>query len=411
MIRAQELFRAFRANPRQTLVDIREALDRRRSNQVGGVAPDDFSIRDLAAHFIVDSHGEPIGLSALESLCRTDRILESDAALTTSAFAVITRQLLNTAVGEGHQLPSFILSAAVPTLRGNREQTRVVDVSLPLKEGKSVEVEEGQEFPLVGMYGEYAKTPITKKRGAIVAITKEAVLADDTGQILDRARRVGELIGLEKEIALTDYVVGAISDSVTEKRVGDSAEVTKNLFYDSGDSERWTNEQVNALVDWTDIDVAEHLFLGITMPGSGHPPVLTQRTVLTPPQLRSTASRILNATETRSTETGDSISNTVAAANPIRDLGLRHLVSALVYTRMVAAGIDEDEAAGTWFYGDLQRAFRYYENWALTVEEDRTREATFTHDILVRFKASERGTPVIVDPRYWSKQVPSQEAT
>lgn len=379
MIRAQELFRAFRANPRQTLIDIREALDRRRSNQVGGVTPDDFSIRDLAAHFIVDSHGEPIGLSALESLCRTDRILESDAALTTSAFAVITRQLLNTAVGEGHQLPSFILSAAVPTLRGNREQTRVVDVSLPLKEGKSVEVEEGQEFPLVGMYGEYAKTPITKKRGAIVAITKEAVLADDTGQILDRARRVGELIGLEKEIALTDYVVGAISDSVTEKRVGDSAEVTKNLFYDSGDSERWTNEQVNALVDWTDIDVAEHLFLGITMPGSGHPPVLTQRTVLTPPQLRSTASRILNATETRSTETGDSISNTVAAANPIRDLGLRHLVSALVYARMVAAGIDEDEAAGTWFYGDMQRAFRYYENWALTVEEDRTREIGRAH--------------------------------
>lgn len=401
MVKVREFYNLYRQDPQTMLHDLREALDRGRRGQPGGLRPDDFSIRDLAACFIADRQtGEPIGLSGLEAFC-TGRIVEADGVLTTSAFATLTGQILNAAVIEGYQLPEFTLSSVVPTMNGRARTARITGVSLPLQENKVLEVQEGQEYPAVGMYDEYVRTPETKKLGALVRITKEAILQDETGQILDQARRVGELIGLQKETLLADYVVGAVSGCVVERRVGDAAEGSYNLFYSSAGS-RYVNEQTNALSDWTDIDAAEDIFLGIQMPGTGQPPVLTQRVVLTPPQLRSTAARILNATETR---TGSS--NIVVAANPLAGLGLRLVASPLVYSRLVASGVAAATAAGTWFYGDLARAFRWYQNWDLTVEQDQTGSLAFSHDVVAQYKASIRGTPVVVEPRVWSKQKPS----
>jgi hypothetical protein len=402
MIHAQELLRAYRANPRQTLADISESLSRGREGKPGGLKPEDFSLRDLAAAFIVDDHGESIGLANLERLCR-GQLLESTGALTPSMFATITGQIVNVAFMEGYTLPEFVLSAAVPTISGTATQARLTGVSLPMKDQKVLELNPGQEYPSVGMYEEYVKTPETVKRGAILSITKEAILQDAGSQILDQARRLGELIGKQKELALTDYIIGAVSNCVIEKRVGDSSEQTCDLFYSStDDSPRYVNTQANAFSDWTDIDKAEELFLGITMPGTGEVPSLTQRTILIPPQLRSAVSRVLSATETRSGS-----SNIVVAGNPVANLSVRTLTSPWVYSRLAASGAAEATAAGTWFYGDLARAFRYYQNWGLTVEEDRSGAVAFTHDILVRFKASEKGTPAVVEPRFWSKQTPS----
>ena len=252
MIRANQLRMAYLADPRTTLTDLSEALDRGRAGKPGGLRPDDFSIRDLAAALITDRGGEPIGLGGLEALCR-GRLLEADGALTTSAFAAVTGQVLNAAVREGYALPEFILSQTIPAIDGRAREARITGVSLPLAEGRALEVAEGEEYPAVGMYDEYVKTPATTKRGAVVRITKEAVLQDETGQILEQARRVGELIGLQKEIALTDFVIGAVANCVIEKRVGDSAETTSNLYLTSG---RWINQQTNPLTDWTDIDAA-----------------------------------------------------------------------------------------------------------------------------------------------------------
>ena len=401
MIHANQLLRSYRTDAPRTLADLHEALSRGREGKPGGVRPADFSFRDLAAAFIVDDHGESIGLANLERLCR-GQLLEASGALTPSMFATITGQIVNVAFMEGYTLPEFVLSSAVPTISGNATQARITGVSLPLKENKVLEINPGQEYPAVGMYEEYVKTPETVKRGAILPITKECILQDAGSQILDQARGVGELIGKEKELALTDTVIGAVASCVTEKRKGDAAEVAANLFYASGDGGRWINKQVNAFADWTDVDVAEELFLGITMPGTGEVPSLTQRTLLTPPQLRSSVSRVISATETRSGAT-----NVVVAGNPVGSLGIRTLSSAWVYSRLVASGVAAATAAATWFYGDLARAFRYYQNWGLTPEEDRSGTMAFTHDIIVQFKASEKGTPVVVEPRLWSQQTPS----
>ncbi len=400
MVAAKELFRAYQADPRTTLADIREALHRGRTGQPGGVRPNEFSLRDLAAYFITDRTGEPIGLSGVESLYEGTLLLES-GTVTTHAFTAITGQILLTAIREGYDLPEFVLSRTVPSIDGRAPSARLVGVSLPLSEGKSLIVPEGQEYPALGMYEDYARTPEVVKRGAIIKITREALYRDETGMILEQARRVGEVIGLQRETALVDYAVGAVSNCVIEKRAGDTSEGTYNLFYSTAGS-RYVNQQVNALVDWTDVDDAENLFLGITMPGTGAPPVLTQRYIVVPPQLASTAFRIVTATETRS-----GTSNVVVAANPLAQRGIQVIVSPLVYTRLVAAGFSSNVAAGTWFYGDLPRAIKYYRDWDLKVEEGRDLLLSFTHDVVVAFKASECGTPVIAEPRLWSRQTPS----
>lgn len=84
MIKAKELVQQYRSNPAVTLSDLKEALRRGRRGEPGGVRPEDFSLRDLAAHAICDRQsGEPIGLSLLEQWC-TGRLVEAEGTLTTS---------------------------------------------------------------------------------------------------------------------------------------------------------------------------------------------------------------------------------------------------------------------------------------------------------------------------------------
>jgi len=75
--------------------------------------------------------------------------------------------------------------------------------------------------------------------------------------------------------------------------------------------------------------------------------------------------------------------------------------SRLLYRRILASGIPAEQARKWWFIGDFSKAFAYMENWPITVTQSPPgSEAEFTQDILVRFKASERGTPAVLDPRY-----------
>lgn len=403
-IKAAQLARTYRTSPRETIQALQEALQDGFEGKPGGLKPSDFSIRDLAANLITIGN-DPIGHVRLEQYCRPDESPLLEAALDTTAFDALTRNIVNVAVLEGYTLPSFVLSAAVRTIAGRSMFPRITGVSLPLKGNADLEVAENEAIPLVGMGDEYARGAQTVKHGAIVAISKETVLADETGQILESAARVGELIGLEKETILTDLICGLDSDCVIERRVGDVTEQTGDLFQD-GDAQslgdRYTNVADITLTDWTDIAEAEQLLAAITLPGTASPVMLTRRLMLVPTQLKFTAARIVAATETRS-GTG----NIVVAGNPIGPLDITLVSSPLVYSRQIAASVSAGDAAGSWFYGDLYRAVAWYQNWGITVEEDRGGELAFTNDILARYKATIRGGPVVTEPRCWSRLQPA----
>jgi hypothetical protein len=62
---------------------------------------------------------------------------------------------------------------------------------------------------------------------------------------------------------------------------------------------------------------------------------------------------------------------------------------------------------GTWFIGDVTKAFAYMENWPLSVvQAPANSEVEFTHDIVLRWKASERGAAATLEPRYMARNLP-----
>jgi hypothetical protein len=77
------------------------------------------------------------------------------------------------------------------------------------------------------------------------------------------------------------------------------------------------------------------------------------------------------------------------------------VTSRLALRCLIASGLNETVAADVWLLGNFKKAFAYMENWPITVTQSPLgSEADFTQDIVVRFKASERGTPAVINPRY-----------
>ena len=153
----------------------------------------------------------------------------------------------------------------------------------------------------------------------------------------------------------------------------------------------------NELVDWTNVDAAEQVFADILDPNTGEPVLVRANTVLVMPAYIHAAHNVFFATEIRYTRPTPEI--TTVAPNPLRSYQVYD--SRLVYRRILAAGTAEDQAKMWWFMGDFGKAFAYMQNWPITVTQAPTNsEAEFSQDIILRFKASERGAAAVINPRY-----------
>jgi hypothetical protein len=139
------------------------------------------------------------------------------------------------------------------------------------------------------------------------------------------------------------------------------------------------------------------LFADILDPHTSEPVLVQPNTVLVTPAYHHAARRVFGASEITYTASGAATATT--AANPLADYRLR--VSRLMYRRIVASGELAADAKKWWFIGDFKKAFAYMENWPITVTQSPAGgEAEFTSDIVVRFKASERGAAAVLNPRY-----------
>ncbi|MCA9239022.1 MAG: hypothetical protein KDA37_02430 [Planctomycetales bacterium] len=250
------------------------------------------------------------------------------------------------------------------------------------------EVGPGMPYPSLGFGEDYIETPATAKRGFIVPVTREAVFFDRTNLVLSRAAEVGEVLGLNKEKRLLDLLVGVTNNYVAN-----------GVAYDTYQSAApWVNELAgNELVDWTNVDAAEQLFADMIDPATGEPVLLGATSVLVMPAYRHAAHRVFNAASIVYAGAGSETSTT--AANPLGDYTVEE--SRLAYRRVVASGVAAADAKKWWFLGDFRRAFAYMENWPITVTQSPVgSEADFTNDIVLRFKASERGAAAVLNPRY-----------
>jgi hypothetical protein len=395
----------------RTWGDLQEALDCGRRGETGGIAPANFSLRDLAANTIFSRNGEPVGHGFVQEYFDpgSGRLLqEAMGAVDASAFAGITGQLLINRVLSAFTAEEFVVSRLIPTIPTSLNGERIPGAALPRDPGEDfVEAAEMDELHYVGFSEEYIQTPPTTKRQLGIAVTKEAIFFDRTGLVLDRASYVGTLLGLRKEKNLIAVLIGAVN-TFQEKREGDSAAVSLKTYYAADDNGRWINHlDGNPLNDWTNINASEQAFSQITDPNTGEPIILPARRVLIAPQIQflalnqlMVASNVWKLTQGGTSPTAGQAGVNTIGPNPILNLDITVATSRQLYKQIqLLLDSSASEAAGYWWYGD-PAAFAYMENWPITVVQAPTNsEAEFTQDIVVRFKASERGTPAVIEPR------------
>lgn len=389
MIKIQQLRRLFEAaqrdgNTDKFHADLSEGL-RTKQLKMG-----DFSLRALFENFVPDGR-ELVGMYDPRMQASAE-LRETASVVASSQFAKISGQLLYNAVMEAYQQEAFVFTGLIPTTSTQFNGERIPGIGGIGDE--ALVVDENQPYPKAGVSQTYIDTPTTTKRGLIVEVSKEAIFFDRTGVLEDRCRRVGEALGLNKEKRAIDCVV---DENSTDHRYRWRDTVIAT-YGDSSGSHSWDNlEASNALVDWTDVDNAERLFSGMLDPETGEPILIEPSHIIVTRQLLYTARRIINATQLTVTTPGYATTGNpteTVTSNPIQGY-------TIVSTNQLAARMATDTS---WFLGDPRKAFRYMENWPLTVvQAPANNEAEFTSDVVMRFKASERGAYATIDPRFMVK--------
>jgi len=354
------------------------------------VRPEEFSIRGLFEQFIpngrelVDSWNPRHGGQGI-----SPALVEEAGGVTSNAFSKISGQIIYSAVLEAFRSEALVFTPLVRTITTQFNGERIAGIS---RIGDDSEVvAEGRPYPLAGVSEDYIETPATTKRGMIVGLTREAVFFDRTGLVVDRCREVGEFLGVNKEKRIIDCVIDENSTAHRYKWKG-----THYATYQA--AAPWVNVTAgNALVDWTDIDAAEQTMAGLLDPFTGEPILMNPKHLVVPRPLLYTARRIVEATEITVSTPGFATSGSptqTTARNPVAGYQV-------VSSNLLAARMANDT---NWYLGDLGRAFAYMENWPLTVvQAPANSEVEFTQDLVMRWKASERGAAATLEPRAMHK--------
>ena len=392
MIKTTQLRRLYEAaqrdaRPERFFDDLGTAL------QTGQLQLADFSLRALFEQFIpdgrelVDSWNPRHGGEG-HSLQR----LEESGAVTTGTFSRITGQIVYNAILDAFRAESFVFSPLVRTIPTQFNGEKIAGISRLGDEAETVP--EGRPYPHAGVAEDFLETPATTKRGMIVGLTREAVFFDRTNLLVQRTAEVGNWLGVNKEKRIIDCVIDENTQAHRYRWKG-----TTYATYQT--AAPWINiTATNPLVDWQSLDKAEQTMAGLVDPYTGEPILTDPRHLVVPRGLLYTARRIIGATEIRVQSPGFATTGNpseTVASNPIN--GYQVVSSNLLTSRLANKG--------SWFIGDVSKAFAYMENWPLAVvQAPANSEVEFTHDIVLRWKASERGAAATLEPRYMARSTP-----
>jgi len=366
----------------QVFEEVTDALEKGRRGEVGGIKPNEFSLRKLFQQTVQD------GYEALQMLDPRNEV-EATEAVDSSFFSKITGQIIYSQIHQAYENEAFVFSGLIP------------NVPTPFLDGEKIPgmtrigdeaeiVGEGKQYPEAGFSDEYTETPRTDKRGLIVSVTREAIFSDRTGLILGRAAEVGEWLGMNKEKRLIDVAIGATN---TYKRNGTSSNTYQTTT-------PWINDQSNELTDWEEIEASWLLLREMVDPNTGEPIMINGNDIVVGPSKAATLSRILSATQIRNIQgANETISGNIVQ----RFLGSTRAADSQQMVARVESELSVSAANSKlyWIHGDFAKAFAYMEAFPLTTVQAPTNATlAFDRDIVARYKASERGVAVAKDPRY-----------
>ena len=369
----------------KTLHHVQEALQKKE------ISIYDISLRDLACHLVDDGHDV-----VNEMTQRGQVVMEDVASVDTSAFTSITGQFIFSAIQEAMQLDELIGDKLVTVMPSSfQDEERLPGISMSADEYVD-EVPEGINYPLVGLAEEYIQIPRAQKHGGILGITREMIIADRTGLLIERARSIGAGLAIRREKQILDVFVGAVNPYVRKN-------IARNTYANIAGTSYFDNIITDALVDYTDVQAAANLFFQMRDPNTGEPLGHSPTTFVCCPDLMWTARPVFRDTTVRLglADTAPGILSQGENRIPwnLELLTNEWLTMRLHHGAVVAA--DRPAAVAFWFIGRPRDAFVWKEIWPLSVEEAPTNnEAQFTADIWARFKVSYKGVAGVREPRY-----------
>ena len=201
--------------------------------------PEDFSFRALWEGMVGDvADTLPRGLINLNGNQQY-----TAEAIDSTMFPIATGNIITRRVIDAYNMPGLVGDMLVETMQSNLRSETIPGFS----EAQSpLEVKEGDDYKEAS-FGEKYVTTETSKKGRIISLTEENIIFDQTGQILIRARRIGERIALEREKTILDGVTGVNTNVYKPSGVA-------TALYSAGHNNLNTS---TGLVDWESIDTVK----------------------------------------------------------------------------------------------------------------------------------------------------------
>lgn len=394
-INHKQLVEHFRKDPAAADRGLKEAFKAKQ------IRADEFNLTELFSECF--GYGELVA-------CRSDRkrlinkdVFEAAGAVTTNAFTNINGQIVYNALMESYEAPEYVFKALIPEINTVFLAGEKVAGIKGLGD-ETQQVPENEPYPLVGTSEDYIETPPLVKRGFIVPVSREAVLADRTGLLLDRCRQVGKWMGYNDELRAIDCIVdrngGAVSAKLGGHRYhfrGDSIAT----YGDSSGTHNWDNLQAtNGLVDYSDIENAELLLAAMADPGTGivtgaYRGAASQLIVCT--ANLHTARQVTSAEWIRVAAGGYATSGNLPSRQSPNTLQPYEIVSSPIFDTRCNLTTD-------WFLGNIGKAFRKMVAWkneVVTAASGSHEE--FNRDVVFQVKGSQMDAYTTFDPRYMIK--------
>jgi hypothetical protein len=368
-------------------MELQESLEKRE------LRPEDFSLADLFINLHDDGNELFNSISMRKSGKR--KMTEAAGAVDSSTFASITGQLFYNKMLEGYMNPALLW----PELFTNIDTNILGPERLPGVGGIGDVIEvvdEGAQYPRVGLNEEYVDLPSLQKFGCIVPITREAIIADQTGLVLKRAAESAfHYIGIHLEKNALNIALGQTN---TYKRNG----VSTNTYLTSG---AYANGQTgNALVSWRSLESQELLFDAITDPNTGEPMVVAgEMALIVPTALKMTALRIIDVTEVGAVDNQANASTVRQyGPQPLRNGAMVHATGVKVLSN---AYVKKQSSSSTkWWYGQPKKAFVKRTAWQLEQEQAvNNGYEMFNFDIWMQHKATTMTQFSVENPRYMTQ--------
>ena len=365
--------------------------------RAGQVKVNEFSLQDMFCHLVLNQNGQgSAGRQIMESWNAVNgghalHILEATGAVDTAAFSRISGQLLITKVLEIWNNPQLMWRDLVEVITTRLNGEKLVGIAPAADEIDTIP--ENTDYGLTGLHEVWVQTPQLVKKGTGIAVTKEAILHDNTNLILRRAASIADAMAFNLEKRVLDLVFGIVN---TYNRMGS----TSNTYLTSG---AYINVAANnALKDFTAVDVALQLFEDMVDPDTGEPIVVGADTMIVPTALGLTARRISSASQVRVA------SGSAFAADPTDQAEIQTYSASPLQGSLTVKTSQYVKArtssASTWFIGQPKKAFALMEGWPIqVVQAPANSEADFNRDVVARWKVSHYGVPAVIEPRYMVK--------